>query len=131
MPTTQAGSEQLDVPCGPQFVPGLSLPAATSYAPAMGGDVKANVSSAPVAAGGRTSGVRFQSCECATGGLIRESEAIDEGIDRFAVRSLVRVVRIVRYPFDLEAVLFSRKSGNHPAIWASMGHGFVRFSGGA
>jgi hypothetical protein len=60
-----------------------------------------------------------------------DDATIDEGVDRRARRSGVRVSRFVRNPFDLEAVLFSRKRGNHPAIWASMGHGFVRFSGGA
>jgi hypothetical protein len=44
---------------------------------------------------------------------------------------LVRRSRCVRNPIDAQAVSFSRNSGNHPAIRASLCHGFVWLSGGA
>ncbi len=96
----------------------------------MGGDVKAQSSPAHVVADGRTSGVRFLSRERSVVCAVVDA-TIDEGVDRRERRSRVRVIRSVRNLFDLEAVLFSRESGNHPAIRASMGQGFVRLSGGA
>jgi hypothetical protein len=80
----------------------------------------------------RTSGVRFQSRQCGAGCTdLSDNVVFGEGADGDAWRSFLRVSLSVRNPFDLEAVLFSRKSGNHPAIRASWGHGFVRLSGGA
>jgi hypothetical protein len=99
--------------------------------PAMGGEVKKHLALATEAVI-RTSGVCFQFRECGAGCTdLSDRVVFGEEAAGDAWRSFLRVPLFVRNPLDLEAVLFSRKSGNHPAIRASCGHGFVRLSGGA
>lgn len=76
-----------------------------------GGHVKACFACTPAIVSLR-SGVRFPSRDCDPRG-----------------RRVLRASLGVRCPLDLEAVLFSREGGNHPAIRAFEGHGFVRLSG--
>jgi hypothetical protein len=96
-----------------------------------GGDVKKDLSLAPEAVV-RTSGVHFQSRECASGCADPSDDAAaNEGDGGGAWRLLFRVSLFVRNRWDIEAVLFSRNCGNHPATWASRVHGFIRLSGGA
>ena len=80
-----------------------------------------------------TAGIRSQSRHTVPG-HVAHNRRTPYGVVRRAVWSSFRDHScLVRNPAEIEAVvMFSHaKRGNHPALWASCCHGFIRFSGGA